>query len=116
MRRRWCACLLVVLVSASAQGHPHDDEPEILVLRGTITKVDVLNRTIELDTIDPTTKTTRTVLLFLDKKVKLRSGRARLDINALKPGQRATCTAEVSRDEGQVGRLIAFEIQLNARS
>jgi hypothetical protein len=115
VRLIWCACTLLVLASASAKGHPHDD-PEIVVLRGTLTKVDVLNRTIELDTLDPRTKAARNVLLFLDKKAKLRSGRARLAIDALKPGQRVSCTVEIKHDEGQAERMIAFEIQLNRRT
>jgi hypothetical protein len=52
MRLLSCACAMVALVSASGWTHPHD-EPETCTLTGTLTKVDVVNRAIELDTFDP---------------------------------------------------------------
>ena len=115
MRLMWCAWMLMVFASASVAAHPHH-EPEIFVLWGTLTKVDLVNKAIELDTFDPTTRAPRNLLLFLDKKVKLRNGKAKLDVTELKPGQRVICTVEREPDEGGADRMVAFEIQLRPRT
>jgi hypothetical protein len=110
-----CACV-IVFMAASPRAHPHGDEPDHFDLKGVLTKIDVVNRTIELDTIDPSTKAPRNMLLFVDKKVKLRQGRARVELGALAPGQRVTCTVERVHNEGGRDRLTAFEIRLDALS
>jgi hypothetical protein len=114
---RWisCVCVTVALMSASPMSHPHD-ELEIITLRGTLTKVDAVNRAIELDIFDSKTKTTRNMLLFVEAKAKLRNGRARITLVALKPGQRVRCEVERNHKEDGSERLIAFEIRLETRT
>ena len=115
IRLIWCACAMVALVSASFSAHPHD-EPETLVLKGTLTKIDAVNRAIELDTVDPDTTTPRNMLLFVDAKVKVRQGKTRMTLGELRPGQRVTCVAERDHKDGQGERLTAFEIRVETRS
>ena len=111
MRAIGWVILLGVLLSPPVSGHPHH-ERQIVVLRGTLTKVDVVNRAIELDTIDPSTKRPRNLLLFVDKKVKLRRGKSRITLSDLKAGQQVGSTVELTHDESEVERFIALEIQL----
>lgn len=110
-----CASVLVTLVLASLRAHPHD-EPDIFTLKGTLTEVDVVNRAIEVDTVDAKTKIARNLLLFVDAKVKLRNGKARINLEELRPGQRVTCDVERNHKEDGSERLTAFEIRLEARS
>lgn len=109
-RALWCL-FVMVLSTSSISGHPHN-EPETFFLRGTLTKVDVVNRTIEVDTIDARTRAIRNVLVFVDKKVNLRTGKVRLDIEALKAGLRVTCTGDRLSNESHGERMVAFEIQV----
>lgn len=85
MRLMWCVFLLSVLASPATSGHPHA-ERQIVLLRGTLTKIDAVHRTVELDTVDPSTKQARNILLFLDKKARLRRGKVRIDLRDLKAG------------------------------
>jgi hypothetical protein len=112
-RALWCASLILVLAAASASGHPHDD-PETFVLRGTLTKVDLVNQAIEMDIITPKMKAGQNLLLFLDKKAKIRNGKARMDVAELKASQQVRCTVERMHQDGKADRLIAFEVQLLA--
>lgn len=107
----WYASLLVALVVGAGNPHPHI-EREIFDLDGTITKIDAVNRAVELDAIDQHTKQPRNLLLFLDKKVKLLNGKAKVDLSAFKPGQRVNCTVERTHDAAEVERLVALAIQL----
>jgi hypothetical protein len=102
---------MVALLWASSSAHPHD-EPETLILKGTLTKVDAVNRAIELDTVNRRTKAVRNMLLFVDAKVKLRQGKARMALGELRPGQRVTCIVERDHNEGGGDRLVAFEIRV----
>ena len=111
---RW-VLMMVMVASVSPMAHPHDEDPEILWLSGTLTKVDVVNRAIELDAVDRKTNTVRNLLLFVDAKVKLRKGKARIGLGDLRPGQRVTCTAEREYVDGGE-RLRAFEIRLETRN
>jgi hypothetical protein len=104
-------CLALVHAVVPVAAHP-DHDREFLVLRGMLTKVDVANRALELDTTDPRTKRPRNLLLVLDKKVKIRSGKSRLDLTNLAAGQTVICDVEVTHDDADVERLIASNIQL----
>jgi hypothetical protein len=107
----WCAFLLTAVLAAAGNIHPHN-EREILDLQGTITKVDAVNRAVELDAVDPRTKQVRNLLLVLDKKVKLRNGKAKVELASFKPGQRVNCTVERTYDDADVERLVALSIQM----
>jgi len=107
----WWVCLLSVLASPVMSGHPHD-ERRIVLLRGTVTKVDVANRAVEVDTVDPTTKQTHNILVLLDKKAKLRRGKTRIEPSDLKVGQQVMATVELTHDETQAERFIALGIQI----
>ena len=113
----WCLYLVLVLASASLRAHPHD-EPEIFEVKGTLTKVDVVNRIVELDTFDSRTKITRNLLFFVDGRIKIRNGKVRVELAQLKPGQRVTCTVERKHQEGREDRerLTVFEIRLDVRA
>ena len=116
---RLMACVSAVLLTASmspsAHPHPHD-EREILEVKGTVTKVDLVNRVLEVDIFDRTTQTTRSMLLVIDKKVKIRNGKRRIELAALPLGQRVTCSVEREHLEGRGPRLTVFDIRLDARS
>ena len=73
-----------------------------------------MNRAIELDTTDPATRTRRNMLFFVDQKVKIRSGKARVELAALQPGRRVTCSIERQFQQGREDRerLTVFEIRL----
>lgn len=109
------ACALVALMPASLRAHPHD-EPDIFTLKGMLTKVDVINRAIEVDTFDSKTKTSRNVLLLVDRKAKLRNGKARMNLEELNPGQQVRCEVERNHKEDGSERLTAFEIRLESRT
>jgi hypothetical protein len=109
-------CAVFVLASTS-RAHPHD-EPEIYEVKGTLTKVDLVNQIIEVDTIDTRTKTPRNLLLFVDRKVKIRNGKTHVKFAELHRGQRVLCTVERKHQEGREDRerLTVFEIRLDVRS
>jgi hypothetical protein len=96
---------------APVHGHP-DHERLIVQLRGTLTKIDAVNRVIEMDSVDPRTRRARNLLIFLDKKVKLRRGKAKITVSDLKVGQQVDSTVEVTHDEADAERFVALEIQL----
>jgi hypothetical protein len=106
-----------VLAGSSAPARPHDVH-DIFDVRGALTKVDVVNRAIEVDTIDSKTKTVRSQLFFVDRKARIRKGGTRLDLAALQPGQRVTCTIERRHPEGRedLERLTVLQIRLDVRS
>ena len=108
-------CVTMALMSASPRSHPHD-ELEIVTVSGTLTKVDAVNRAIELDIFNSKTKTTRNMLLFVEAKAKLRNGKARITLVELKPGQRVRCEVERNHKEDGSERLIAFEIRSETRT
>jgi hypothetical protein len=56
------------------------------------------------------------MLLFVDAKVKLRNGKARMTLGELKRGQRVTCVVERDHGDGGGERLTAFEIRLDTRT
>ena len=99
----------------SLKAHPHD-ELETFEVKGTLSKVDVMNRAIEVDTVDRATKAPRNLVLFVDKKVKIRNGKARLELAQLQQGQRVTCSVERAHHDGQDDRLTVFEIRVDPRS
>ena len=113
----WCLCAFLVLASMASKAHPHD-EPEILQVKGTLTKVDVVNGIVEVDTVDSRTQTPRNLLFFVDRKMKIRNGKARVELAELLPGQRVTCKIERQhqgfREDRE--RLTVFEIRLDVRS
>jgi hypothetical protein len=110
-------CLVVLGASTPSVSHPHDD-PEIFEANGTLTKIDIARQFIEMDVIDNRTKAPRNQLFFVDRKVKIRAGRTRLQLTDLRPGQRVRCTVERQHSDGRedLARLIVFEIRLDARS
>ena len=111
MRLTSCVILLSLLMASPASAHPHE-ERQIVALRGTLTKIDSVNRAIELDTIDPISKKPRNLLLLLDKKAKLRRGKTRINLSDLKVGQQVDSTVELTHDEAQAERFIVMDIQL----
>jgi hypothetical protein len=60
------------------------------------------------------TKAGQNLLLFLDKKAKVRNGKSRMDVAELKAGQQLRCTVGRMHQDGKADRLIAFEVQLLA--
>jgi hypothetical protein len=109
-----CGALVLGLCSLAA--HPHDDEPEIVDVRGTLTRIDAVHNTVEVDTVDPRTRAIRNQLLFVDRRAKIRNGKVRISLAELQPGQSVACVVERQRRPGQEDRLLAFEIRLDRRS
>lgn len=108
---RGLVALLLILIAGPVAAHP-DDDPEIVTFKGTLTRVDAANRALELDTVDPRTKSARNVLVFVEGKAKLRDGKARVELSALQPGQRIIVVAEARHTETGAERLIAFDVRL----
>jgi hypothetical protein len=109
------ACGVVILASVVPAAHPHD-ELDLFDARGTLTKIDLVNNVIEVDTIDARTKIVRNELFRLDRRTKIRNGRARLQLANLQAGQRVVCVVERFHRDGQKDRLIALEIRVENRS
>src|SRR5215203_6485845 len=108
--RLLCACFFVLLSwSSGLQAHPHEKDT-IMVFTGTLDRVDLKTQTIELDTIDADTRQARNVLMFVDRKAKLRQGKKRIALADLTVGRRAVCTAE--RDVHDDSRLVVFDIRM----
>ncbi|MGE0704696.1 MAG: hypothetical protein AB7P22_12255 [Vicinamibacterales bacterium] len=114
MRAIWIACATLLLTMASLTAHPHD-EPEIFVLRGTVTKVDATNRAFELDTVDPHSRAPRNILIVLDRRAQIKQGKSRLQVSDVSVGQRVTCTVEYREVDGRE-RFAGLEIQLDRSS
>jgi hypothetical protein len=110
----WVMCLAAAFLYASVVGaHPHGPDSTVY-LTGTLTKVDLELGAIEVDTIDKRTLTKANVLLFVEKKARLRHGKRRLTLADLSPGQQVSCVAE--REEDNYGRLVAFDIRVLDKS
>ncbi len=104
-------------VCASAFAHPHDGDVQTLVLRGRITHVDLKNRTLALDAIDRDTKKMRNFFVLLDPKIKVTREKKKITPAELAPGDAIICVVEVEvRENGQKGRVIAFDIQLDLKT
>jgi hypothetical protein len=106
----WSVWALLSFVPLATEAHPHD-EPEILTLEGTLTKVDAVNRAIELDAIDPDSRTRRNMLFLVERKAKILNGKTRVELQALQAGQRVTCVIERQFLEGREDRVTVFEIR-----
>ena len=111
------SAVAILALSSTPKAHPHD-EPEIFDVKGTLTKVDLVNQVVEVDTIDSKTKARRNLLLFVDRKAKISNGKTRMALGELQPGQRVTCAVERKHQEGREDRerLTVFQIRLDARS
>ena len=110
--RNLCGILAIVAVlawPALTQAHPHNENP-IVTLTGALTVVDLKTQTIQMTALDPETKSTRTMVLFLDPKIKVRNGKRPMAIAELAAGDRVRCMAERELDHDS--RLVAFEISI----
>lgn len=118
MTRTTClAVMFACAVCASAFAHPHDGDVQTLVLRGRITHVDLKNRTLALDAIDRDTKKMRNFFVLLDPKIKVTREKKKITPAELAPGDAIICVVEVEvRENGQKGRVIAFDIQLDLKT
>jgi len=97
---------------ATPQAHPHN-ENTIVFLTGTLVNVDLKTQTIQVHGFDRETKSTRTLVLFVDPKIKLKQGKRRLALSDLTAGQSVACTAERELDHDS--RLVVFEISVDER-
>jgi len=100
----------LVAVAPPISAHPHDED-EIVVLTGTLTKINLERQTVELDVFDRQERGTRNLLLFVEAKAKLTDGKRRIALTELVSGQQVTVTAERVANQGS--RLVAFEIRVN---
>jgi hypothetical protein len=112
-----CACAVLAVAAAWLRAHPHD-EPEIFEVRGSLAKVDSVNRAVEVDVVDSKGGPPRSLLLFVEAKAKIQGGKARLNLADLQKGQRVICAVERRHPPGRddLERLIVFEIRLDASS
>jgi len=115
--RACLAALLACAMCAPVFAHPHNGDIQTLVLRGTITDIDLKNGTLALDGIDRETKTLRNFFVVLDPKIKITRAKKKIPVTELAPGQAIVCVVEVElRENGQKGRMIAFDIQFDPKA
>jgi hypothetical protein len=115
--RACLAALLACAMCAPVFGHPHNGDTQTLVLRGTITDIDLKNGTLALDAIDRDTKKLRNFFVLLDPKIKITRAKQKMAVTQLAPGQAIICVVEVEvRENGQKGRMIAFDIQFDLKA
>jgi hypothetical protein len=109
--------MLACAVCALAFAHPHEGDTQSLVLRGTITDVNLKNGTLALDATDRDTKKVRNFFVLLDPKIKITRAKKKVAVTELAPGQPIICVVEVEvRENGQKGRMIALDIQFDLKS
>jgi hypothetical protein len=102
--------LLIALFGLTTVGaHPHGPDTSV-VLTGTLTKVNASAGAIELDAVERGRKTPANKLVFVSPKAQLRSGKRRITLTELMPGQRVRCVAQ--REDDRDGRLVASELRL----
>src|SRR5215210_901280 len=115
-RRAALVAIALCVLCAPVLAHPHDGDVQTLVLRGTITDIDLRNGTLALDAIDRETKKLRNFFVLLDPKIKIARAKKKVAITELVPGQAIICVVEVEvRENGQKGRMIAFDIQFDLK-
>lgn len=115
IQRTALAVITLYALSGPALGHPHDGDRDILVLKGTITAVDLKNGTLALDAIDRSTKRLRNFFVFLDPKIKVTRAKKKIPMTELAAGQPVICTVEVDAHPSDI-KLIAFEIQVDLKA
>jgi hypothetical protein len=104
------AVLITLALSAGVGAHPHDEDT-IVMMSGTLAKIDLEKGYITLDTVDKLTRSPKNVLMFLAEKPKLKWGKRKLTPADLVAGQKVTCIGEIEIDKQS--RLVAFEIWVN---
>ena len=116
-RRAALVVIVMCALCAPLVAHPHDGDVQTLVLRGTITDVDLKNGTLALDAIDRDTKKLRNFFVILDPRIKVTRAKTKVTVAELAPGQPIICVVEVEvRENGQKGRMIAFDIQFDLKA
>ena len=116
-RRAALAAIALCVLCEPLLAHPHDGDVQTLVLRGTITDVNLKNGTLALDAIDRDTKKVRNFFVLLDPKIKITRAKKKVTVTELAPGQSIICVVEVEvRENGQKGRMIAFDIQFDLKA
>jgi hypothetical protein len=115
-RRAALAVIVMSALCAPLLAHPHNGDVQTVVLRGTITDVNLKNGTLALDAIDRDTKKLRNFFVLLDPKIKITRAKKKVAVTELAPGQSIICVVEVEvRENGQKGRMIAFDIQFDLK-
>lgn len=104
------AIVALMAMAGGVSAHPHDEDT-IVMMSGTLTKVDLEKGYITIDTLDKMTRAPKNVLMFLAEKPKLKWGKRKLAAADLVPGQKVTCIAEIELDKES--RLVAFEVWVN---
>ena len=99
---RLISCLLAVLVLAStaSKAHPHDEQ-DIFEVKGILTRVDLGEPDRRGGYVRQQNQNDSKVLFFVDRKIKIRNGRTRMDLAQLEGGQRVICTVERQHQEGR---------------
>jgi len=106
---------MLLLTAARSGGHPHG--PDTFDVTGTLTRIDVANRILEIDTVPGSGSTSRHLLLFVQSKVTIRDGDKDTTLLRLRKGQRVTCTVRRQQQPGREDRerLTVFEIRVDRR-
>jgi hypothetical protein len=102
--------------SAPLLAHPHDGDKDTLLLKGTITAINLKDGTLALDGVDPATKRPRNFFLFLDRKIKVTRAKKKIPLSALTPGQPIICTVEIDAMPDADSKMIAFQIQVDLKA
>jgi hypothetical protein len=109
------AIALVLLLLAAAppsEGHPHG--ADTFEVAGTLTRVDVANRIVEIDTIAGIGSPSRHVLMFVDLKAAIRAGGKDTTLLRLRKGERVVCTVRRQQQAGREDRERLTVLEINA--
>jgi hypothetical protein len=108
--------VLLLAVAPPAAGHPHG--PDSFDVAGTLTRVDVANRIVEIDTVAGPGSPSRHLLLFVDFKVTVRDGTKETSLLRLRTGQRVVCTVRAQQQPGRENRerMTVSEIAVDRRA
>jgi hypothetical protein len=115
-RRTALAAIMTYGVAAPLLAHPHHGDKDTLLLKGPITSIDLVNRTLALDAVDRATKRIRNFLVFLDPKIKLKRGKAKIALTDLTPRQRIICTVEIDPMPDADSKMVAFQIEIDLKA
>jgi hypothetical protein len=98
----WFICALGIVAIQPLLAHPHG--PDTFDVAGTLARVDVANRIVEIDTASGPGNPSQHLLLFVDAKAFLRQGGATVTLEKLRAGRRVSGTIRRQQQPGREDR------------